>query len=61
MSYERMVKKESELAQEIRALREQVDAVLADAQRVDAQQDEAFGAEPRRRAARTAAAPRDAP
>jgi transposase len=47
MSYERMVKKESELAAEIAALRGQVDAVLADAQATDAAEDEAFGADRR--------------
>lgn len=43
MSYERMAKRETELEREIAALREQVDAVLADADAVDAAEDEAFG------------------
>jgi transposase len=47
MSYERMVKKESELEAEIAALREQVDAVLADASATDAAEDEEFGADRR--------------
>ena len=47
MSYERMGKKQSELEAEIAALREQVDAVLADAQATDAAEDEAFGADRR--------------
>jgi transposase len=47
MSYERMVKKESELEQEIAALRAQVDAVLADAQATDAAEDARFGADRR--------------
>lgn len=47
MSYERMVKKETQLEQEIAALRAQVDAVLADAETTDAAEDEAFGADRR--------------
>src|SRR3954469_22030259 len=43
MSYERMVEKESELAAEIAALREQVDALLADARSSDAAEDVEFG------------------
>jgi len=47
MSYERMLKKEVQLEQEIAALREQVDAMLADAEATDEAEDEAFGAERR--------------
>jgi transposase len=47
MSYDRMVKKEAELEGEIAALREQVDALLADAERVDAEEDQRFGADRR--------------
>lgn len=47
MSYERMVKKEKELEGEIAELRKNVDALLADAERVDGQEDERFGAERR--------------
>jgi hypothetical protein len=47
MSYERMVKKETQLEAEIAALRVQVDAVLADAEATDAVEDQAFGAERR--------------
>jgi transposase len=47
MSYERMGKKEAELEAEIAALREQVDAVLADAQATDAAEDEQFGSDRR--------------
>jgi len=47
MSYERMVRKQSELEDEIAALRKHVDAVLADARATDAAEDEAFGAERR--------------
>jgi transposase len=43
MSYERMVKKETQLEREIAALRENVDALLRDAERVDAEEDERFG------------------
>jgi transposase len=43
MSYERMVKRETELEAEIAALRENVDALLAAAERVDAGEDERFG------------------
>jgi len=43
MSYERMTKKEAELEGEIAALRERVDALLGDAERVDAEEDERFG------------------
>jgi transposase len=47
MSYERMVKKETQLEAEIAALRAQVDAVLADAEATDTAEDEAFGADRR--------------
>jgi transposase len=47
MSYERMVKQETELEQEIRALRGQVDALLAGARATDAAEDEEFGADRR--------------
>lgn len=43
MSYERMVKKEKELEAEIAAIRANAQALLADAERVDAQEDERFG------------------
>ncbi len=43
MSYERMVKKETELEREIAVLRGNVDALLTDAERVDAEEDERFG------------------
>jgi transposase len=43
MSYERMTRKEAGLETEIAALRENVDALLADAERVDAEEDERFG------------------
>src|SRR5512132_3649855 len=43
MSYERMVKRETELESEIAALRDNVDALLADAARTDAEEDERFG------------------
>ena len=43
MSYERMVKREAQLEAEIAALRENVDALLADAERTDAEEDERFG------------------
>ncbi len=43
MSYERMVKKEAQLEAEIAALRENVDALLTDAERTDAEEDERFG------------------
>ncbi len=47
MSYERMVKKEAQLEQEIAALRTQVDRVLADAEATDAAEDAQFGADRR--------------
>jgi len=47
MSYERMGKKEAQLEGEIAALREQVDAMLADAEATDQAEDEAFGADRR--------------
>jgi hypothetical protein len=43
MSYERMVKKETQLEAEIAALRENVRALLSEAERVDAEEDERFG------------------
>jgi len=43
MSYERMVKKEKELEDEIAAIRANAQALLADAERVDEQEDERFG------------------
>src|SRR5438874_2332082 len=43
MSYDRMVRAEGQLEGEIAALREKVDALLADAERVDAEEDERFG------------------
>lgn len=43
MSYERMVKAETELEAEIDLLRERVGALLADAERVDRDEDERFG------------------
>ena len=43
MSYERMVKKEKELEDEIAAIRANAQALLADAERVDAQEDERYG------------------
>jgi transposase len=47
MSYERMVKKETQLEAEIAALRKNVDALLADAERIDAEEDERFGSDRR--------------
>jgi transposase len=43
MSYERMVKKETQLEAEIAVLRENVDALLQDAEFLDAEEDERFG------------------
>ena len=43
MSYERIVKAEGQLEAEIALLRERVGALLADAERVDAEEDERFG------------------
>ncbi|MGH3993157.1 MAG: transposase, partial [Pseudonocardiaceae bacterium] len=43
MSYERMVKAEAGLEAELAALRENVAALLADAERTDAEEDERFG------------------
>ncbi len=43
MSYQRMTKKEAELEAEIAALRGNVGALLADAERTDAEEDERFG------------------
>lgn len=47
MSYERMVTKEQQLEAEIAKLRENVDALLSEAERVDAEEDERFGADRR--------------
>jgi transposase len=47
MSYERMVKAEAELETEIDALHERVEALLRDAERTDAEEDERFGADRR--------------
>jgi len=47
MSYERMVKKEKELEDEIAAIHANARALLADAERVDAQEDERYGADRR--------------
>lgn len=47
MSYARMVKKERELEDEIAAIRANAQALLADAERVDAQEDERYGADHR--------------
>jgi transposase len=43
MSYQRMIKKETELEREIAVLRENVDALLQDAELLDAEEDERFG------------------
>ena len=43
MSYERMVTKEQQLEAEIAQLRENVDALLSEAEQVDAEEDERFG------------------
>jgi len=43
MSYERMVKKERQLEVEIAEIRANVDALLSEAERVDAEEDERFG------------------
>jgi transposase len=43
MSYERMVKKEKELEDEIAAIRANAQALLADAERVDGEEDERYG------------------
>ena len=47
MSYERMLKKEKELEAEIAAIRANAQALLVDAERVDAEEDERFGADRR--------------
>lgn len=47
MSYERMLKKETQLEREIAALRKNVDALLRDAELIDAEEDERFGADRR--------------
>jgi len=43
MSYERMIKKETQLEAEIAALRANVEGLLSDAERTDAVEDERFG------------------
>jgi transposase len=47
MSYERMVKKEAQLQGEIAEIRKNVKALLSEAERIDAQEDERFGADRR--------------
>jgi hypothetical protein len=47
MSYDRMVRAEAQLDAEIAALRRQVDALLSDAERIDAEEDARFGADRR--------------
>lgn len=47
MSYERMVKKEAQLAGEIAEIRKNVKALLSEAEHIDAQEDERFGADRR--------------
>jgi len=47
MSYERMQKKEGQLEAEIAQLRANVDALFSEAERVDAEEDERFGADRR--------------
>jgi transposase len=47
MSYERMVTKEQRLEAEIAVLRKNVDALLCEAEQVDAEEDERFGADRR--------------
>ncbi|MCA1679362.1 MAG: transposase, partial [Actinobacteria bacterium] len=47
MSYERMVKAEADFEVEVAALRENVGALLGDAERVDQEEDERFGADRR--------------
>ena len=47
MSYDRMVRAEAQLEAEIAALHKQVGALLADAERVDAEEDARFGADRR--------------
>jgi transposase len=47
MSYERMVSKEQRLEAEIAELRKDVGALLSEAERVDAEEDERFGADRR--------------
>jgi transposase/IS5 family transposase len=47
MSYERMVKKEQQLEAEIAELRRNVGALLSEAERIDEQEDERFGADRR--------------
>ncbi len=45
MSYERMVTKEQQLEAEIAELRQNVEALLSEAEQVDAEEDERFGAD----------------
>ncbi len=47
MSYQRMLKKERQLEAEVAQLRENVDALLSEAEQVDAEEDERFGADRR--------------
>jgi transposase len=47
MSYERMVKKETQLEAEIAVLRANVDGLLSEAEQVDAEEDQRFGADRR--------------
>jgi len=47
MSYERMVKKEAQLQAEIAEIRQNVRALLREAERIDAEEDERFGPENR--------------
>ena len=47
MSYERMVTKEAQLEAEIAEIRANVDALLSEAEQVDAEEDERFGADRR--------------
>ncbi len=47
MSYERMVAKETQLEAEIAEIRKNIDALLGEAERIDAEEDERFGADRR--------------
>jgi len=47
MSYERMAKKEAQLQDEIAEIRKNVKALLSEAEQIDAQEDERFGADRR--------------
>jgi transposase len=47
MSYERIVKKEAQLEAEVAELRKNVDALLSEAEQVDAEEDKRFGADRR--------------